>query len=53
MLQPRWMWDNRELMENIPLGQVMVPGSHDAGAYKYVCVYRVGWGGGVATSSAI
>ena len=33
-LRPRWMWRERESIGDIPLHALMIPGSHNAGAYK-------------------
>ena len=33
-LRPRWMWRERGVIGDIPLHALMIPGSHNAGAYK-------------------
>ena len=33
-LRPRWMWRERGAIGDIPLHALMIPGSHNAGAYK-------------------
>ena len=39
-LRPRWMWRERESIGDIPLHALMIPGSHNAGAYKITDVSR-------------
>ena len=37
-LRPRWMWRERGAIGDIPLHALMIPGSHNAGAYKIIDV---------------
>lgn len=34
--QPDWMWNEREILKQKPVTEVMIPGTHDAGSYSYL-----------------
>ena len=34
--EPTWMWDNREQLANIRVGDLVLTGAHDAGAYRQI-----------------
>ncbi|TRY71930.1 hypothetical protein TCAL_14850 [Tigriopus californicus] len=33
-MRPSWMWDEREVINDIPIHALMIPGSHNSGSYK-------------------
>ena len=33
LIRPRWMWEERDVIGNIPLNNLMIPGTHNSGSY--------------------
>ena len=34
--EPTWMWDHREQLANMRVGDLVLTGAHDAGAYRQI-----------------
>ena len=32
-IRPRWMWEERDVIGNMPLNSLMIPGTHNSGSY--------------------
>lgn len=39
-MRPNWMWDEREVINHIPIHALMIPGSHNSGSYKILGVRK-------------
>ncbi len=33
LIRPRWMWEERDVIGNMPLNNIMIPGTHNSGSY--------------------
>ena len=33
LIRPRWMWEERDVIGNMPLNSLMIPGTHNSGSY--------------------
>ena len=33
LIRPRWMWEERDVIGDIPLNALMIPGTHNSGSY--------------------
>ncbi|XP_077295118.1 PI-PLC X domain-containing protein 2-like [Arctopsyche grandis] len=42
-IQPTWMHDNIDQLNNIPLSNLLIPGTHNSGSYNYSAHSNVVW----------
>ena len=33
LIRPRWMWEERDVIGNVPLHSLMLPGTHNSGSF--------------------
>ena len=33
LIRPRWMWEEKDVIGNVPLHSLMIPGTHNSGSF--------------------
>ena len=33
LIRPRWMWEEKDVIGNMPLNSLMIPGTHNSGSF--------------------